>query len=79
MSPTYALLAKIWLWPSNDDDDDGDEDYDDDDDAGKSQGREAEIGPCQRDGESRRQVVSLVQLRIIQFSFAMRLKQTVSG
>ena len=29
MSPTYALLAKIWLWPSNDDDDDGD-DYDDD-------------------------------------------------
>ena len=74
MSPTYALLAEVWLWPSHDDDDDDEDDEDDDgddDDAGKSQGREAEIGPCQRDGESRRQVVSLVQLRIIQFSFAM--------
>ena len=72
MSLSYALLAEVWLWPSDDDDDDDEDDEDDDDDdAGKSQGREAEIGPCQRDGESRRQVVSLVQLRIIQFSFAM--------
>ena len=22
MSPSYALLAKVWLWPSDDDDDD---------------------------------------------------------